>query len=101
MIPASIAAQVLRICNNRLLGISMKLTHCIPSFLFLPLAASGGAPPPDSAPPVIAPTDSRIQIIGRVDRSDPAHVRMMYPGITLRFRFTGDLGAVLITTESS
>src|SRR3974390_1480259 len=100
MIPASIAAQVLRICNNRLLGISMKLTHGLPCFVILLLAASAVAAPPDTAPPVIAPTDSRIQIIARVDRSAPAHVRMMYPGVPLRFRFTGDLAAVQITSDS-
>ena len=48
----------------------------------------------------ISPTDSRIQIIGRVDRSDPAHVRMQYPGVTLRFRFTGDLVAIQFTADS-
>src|SRR3974390_3148501 len=100
MIPASIAAQVLRICNNRLLGISMKLTHGLPCFVILLLAASAVAAPPDSDPPVISPTDSRIQIIGRVDRSDPAHVRMQYPGVTVRFRFTGDLAAVQIAADS-
>jgi len=48
----------------------------------------------------ISPSDSRVQIICRVDRSDPAHVRMQYPGVTLRFRFTGDLAAVQITGDS-
>ena len=48
----------------------------------------------------VSPSDSRIQIIGRVDRSDPAHIRMQYPGVTLRFRFTGDLAAVQITSDS-
>src|SRR3974390_477992 len=101
MIPASIASQLLRFCNNLLLGISMKLTHCLPCFVVLLLAASAVAAPPDSGPPVTAPTDSRIQIIGRVDRSDPAHVRMMYPGVTLRFRFTGDLAAVQTPSHSA
>jgi len=78
----------------------MKLTHGLPCFVILLLAASAVAAPPDSDPLVILPTDSRIQIIGRVDCSDPAHVRMMYPGITLRFRFTGDLAAVQITSDS-
>ncbi len=48
----------------------------------------------------IPPSDSRIQIIGRVDRSDPAKVRIAYPGVTLRFRFTGDLAAVQLTSDA-
>ena len=48
----------------------------------------------------VSPTDPRIQIIGRVDRSDPAHIRMQYPGVTLRFRFTGDLAAIQIASDS-
>jgi len=47
----------------------------------------------------ISPSDSRIQIIGRVDRSDPAHIRMQYPGVTIRFRFTGDLAVAAITSD--
>src|SRR3974377_693176 len=100
MVPASIGAQVLPFCNNLLLGISMRLTHGLLCFVILLLAASAVAAPPDSDSPVLAPTHSRLQIIGRVDRSDPAHVRMMYPGVTLRFRFTGDLAAVLLTSDS-
>ena len=49
----------------------------------------------------IPPSDPRIQIIGRVDRTDPSHVRMMYPGVTLRFRFTGDLAVVQLTSDSA
>jgi lysophospholipase L1-like esterase len=47
----------------------------------------------------ISPSDPRIQIIGRVDRTDPAQVRIAYPGVTLRFRFTGDLAVVQLTSD--
>jgi lysophospholipase L1-like esterase len=66
----------------------MKLLAAV----LLLLAAAHGAE-------TISPSDSRIQIIGRVDSSDPAHIRMMYPGITLRFRFTGDLAVIAITSD--
>jgi hypothetical protein len=49
---------------------------------------------------IIAPGDPRIQIIGRVDRTDPAHVRMQYPGVAIRFRFTGDLAVAQIFSDS-
>ena len=42
----------------------------------------------------ISPTDPHIQIIGRVDARDPARVRIGYPGVTVRFRFTGTLAVV-------
>jgi lysophospholipase L1-like esterase len=51
-------------------------------------------------PNTLSPSDPRIQIIGRVDRSDPAHVRMMYPGATIRFRFIGDLAVLQLTSDS-
>ncbi len=53
-----------------------------------------------ATPDTISPSDPRVQIIGRVDRTDPSHVRMMYPGITVRFRFTGDLAVVQLTSDS-
>ncbi len=53
-----------------------------------------------ATPGLIPPTDPRIQIIGRVDRTEPSHVQMMYPGVTLRFRFTGDLAVVQLTSDS-
>lgn len=52
-----------------------------------------------ATPPTIPPTDPRIQFIGRVDRSDPDHLRIAYPGVTLRFRFTGDLAIVQLTSD--
>ena len=45
-------------------------------------------------------SDSRIQIIGRVDARDSAHVRMAYPGVTVRFRFTGALAEVDLTSDA-
>lgn len=47
----------------------------------------------------VSPSDTRIQIIGRVDRSDPARVRIAYPGVTLRFRFTGDLVVAQLSSD--
>jgi lysophospholipase L1-like esterase len=52
-----------------------------------------------ATPSTISPSDPHIQIIGRVDRSDPAHIRIAYPGVTLRFRFTGDLAVVQLTSD--
>ena len=52
-----------------------------------------------ATPPTIPPTDPRIQFIGRVDRSDPDRLRIAYPGVTLRFRFTGDLAVVQLTSD--
>lgn len=52
-----------------------------------------------ATPPTICPSDPRIQIIGRVDRSDPVHINIAYPGVTLRFRFTGDLAVVQLTSD--
>ena len=50
-------------------------------------------------PSTISAPDPRIQIIGRVDRSDPAHVRIAYPGVTLRFRLTGDLAVLQLRSD--
>src|SRR5215831_12715183 len=52
-----------------------------------------------AAPSAISPSDPHIQIIGRVDRSDPANVRIAYPGVTLRFRFAGDFAVVQLTSD--
>lgn len=53
---------------------------------------------PESAK-VVMPTDARIQIIGRVDAHDPAAVRMAYPGVTLRFRFSGEIASVNLNSD--
>jgi lysophospholipase L1-like esterase len=47
----------------------------------------------------VSPADSRIQFIGRVDARDPANVRMGYPGVTIRFRFTGDFAVVELSSD--
>ena len=52
-----------------------------------------------AAPSTISPSDPHIQIIGRADRSDPAHVRIAYSGVTLRFRLGGDLAVVQLTSD--
>ena len=52
-----------------------------------------------ATPSTISPTDPHIQIIGRVDRSDPADIRIAYPGVTLRFRFSGDLAVAQLTSD--
>lgn len=38
---------------------------------------------------LIPPNDPRIGVMGRVDATTPGRVRMGYPGVTLRVRFTG------------
>jgi lysophospholipase L1-like esterase len=38
---------------------------------------------------VAGPVDPRVAIMGRVDRADPARVRVGYPGVTFRVRFEG------------
>jgi len=48
----------------------------------------------------ISPSDPRLQIIGRVDARDPARIRMAYPGVTLRLRFTGTLAEVNLTSDA-
>jgi lysophospholipase L1-like esterase len=64
------------------------------------LAAQSVPGPPLTASQTISPADSRIQIIGRVDAHDPAKVRIAYPGVTLQFRFTGDLAMVELTSAA-
>ena len=38
---------------------------------------------------LVRATDARVAIMGRVDRTSPDHVRVGYPGVTLRVRFEG------------
>jgi hypothetical protein len=54
-----------------------------------------------ATPSTVSPTDARIQIIGRLDRSDPPHVRIAYPGVTLPFCFNGDLAVAFRTPVAS
>jgi lysophospholipase L1-like esterase len=58
------------------------------------------AEPPAPSGALIAPTDARISIMGRVDASDAARLRFAYPGITIRFRFTGGAAAALWLCDS-
>jgi lysophospholipase L1-like esterase len=58
------------------------------------------APSEPAVSNLIPPSDPRLQIIGRVDRADPAQVRMMYPGVTIRFRFNGNLAAIQLSSDS-
>ena len=50
------------------------------------LAGAGMATTTDD---LIPPSDARIAVMGRVDRSDPARMRIGYPGVTVRVRFEG------------
>ncbi len=68
--------------------------------LLLFAAVSTLAAKSETNPAVIFPADPRIQIIGRVDARDPANVRIAYPGVTLRFRFTSDLAMVELTSAT-
>lgn len=38
---------------------------------------------------IVGPTDARLVVMGRVDRSRPDRLRFGYPGVTLRLRFEG------------
>ena len=69
-------------------------------FLFALLASAASLTCAAQLPNVVSPSDPRLQIVGRVDRTDPAHVRMMYPGVSIRFRFTGNLAAVQLSSDS-
>jgi lysophospholipase L1-like esterase len=51
------------------------------------LLASGAAA--CSANRLVPPSDPRIAVMGRVDRSDPSRLRFGYPGVTLRLAFEG------------
>src|SRR5215813_8417996 len=68
---------------------TLRLLYCALLFLTAAYAAE-----------TISPTDSRIQVIGRVDARDPAHVRMAYPGVTVRFRYTGTLTEIDLTSDA-
>jgi hypothetical protein len=48
---------------------------------------------------IVELTESRMQIIGRVDAHDPANVRIAYPGVTIRFRFTGDVAVINLSSD--
>jgi len=50
------------------------------------LAAAGRA---EDALEWVGPNDPHIAVMGRVDRTDPTRIRVGYPGVTLRLRFTG------------
>jgi lysophospholipase L1-like esterase len=74
----------------------MKLIPCLFFCIVLfPLAT----PTLAANAPTVSPSDSRIQVTGRVDNSDPAYVRIAYPGVTLRFRFTGNFAVVQLTSD--
>ena len=49
---------------------------------------------------LIQPSDPRISVIGRFDLTDPVHPRLGYPGVTIRFRFTGGSAVLALATDS-
>jgi hypothetical protein len=51
---------------------------------------------------LVPPSDPRLVVMGRADRSDPARLRFGYPGVTLRLTFEGSsLGARFTATTSN
>jgi lysophospholipase L1-like esterase len=54
-------------------------------------------------PGLIPPSDPRVSLMGRVDATDSARIRLGYPGVTLRLRFLGPSLSVrtLTTTPNS
>src|SRR5215469_14193338 len=80
-----------------------QLAICIQALLSV-LLASVATPhclaQPTQTSITISPSDPRLQIIGRVDARDPARIRMAYPGVTLRLRFTGTLAEVNLTSDA-
>lgn len=49
---------------------------------------------------LIPPSDARIAVMGRVDRTDPTCIRIGYPGVTLRLRFEGPSLAMRVATTT-
>jgi Carbohydrate esterase 2 N-terminal/GDSL-like Lipase/Acylhydrolase family len=63
-----------------------------PSLMVAALAASSAVPniaEEPVLPRLILPSDSRVAIMGRVDRGEPNRVRMGFPGVTIRLAFEG------------
>ena len=80
-----------------------QLAICIQAFLSVLLASAATphcAAQPTQTSITISPSDPRLQIIGRVDARDPARIRIAYPGVTLRLRFTGTLAEVNLTSDA-
>jgi hypothetical protein len=57
-------------------------------------------PPPTLSQELIAPSDARIVIVGRIDATDPNRPRLGYPGVTIHFRFTGSTAAVGLVSDT-
>jgi hypothetical protein len=81
----------------------MQLRRPIHSALgFMLLAAAlrvGGAPAQPPAPAAVAPDDSRISYMGRIEMSD-GRAQMGYPGITIRFAYRGPAPEIVMTGGS-
>jgi lysophospholipase L1-like esterase len=62
-----------------------------------------GAAAPGSAMEAtfVPPSDARVAVMGRVDRSDPGRIRMGYPGVTWRLRFEGGSLAMRVGCDTS
>ncbi len=52
-------------------------------------------------PSLVPPSDPRVAVMGRVDRTTPGLVRMGYPGITWRLRFSGAALAMAVRCDTS
>jgi lysophospholipase L1-like esterase len=74
----------------------MTAAHFVLSAV-LGAAASAGGP---MEARFVPPSDPRVAVMGRVDRSDPERVRMGYPGVTWRLRFEGDSLAMRVGSDT-
>lgn len=64
------------------------------------VALSGGLACAGAGSHLIPPTDPRVAVMGRVDRSAPARLRLGYPGVTLRLAFEGTQLAMRVSCSS-
>ncbi len=68
--------------------------------LVLGALLGGGASGSSMENAVVPPSDPRIGVMGRVDREDPARVRMGYPSVTWRLRFQGGSLAMRASSDT-
>jgi lysophospholipase L1-like esterase len=50
---------------------------------------------------LVAPSDKRIEVMGRADRSDPKRIRFGYPGVTVRLAFDGTSIAARVASTTA
>ncbi len=73
----------------------------ISASIVLSVLITGASPGSPMQAISIPPSDPRVAVMGRVDRSDPERVRMGYPGVTWRLRFEGAFLAMRVGCDTS